>query len=140
MNSFRDSLKRNFEKLRLKVDHHLQRCGSEAGNESESGLETARSDNSTRSRETLPNEIPFEKEKISQLSAMLQDEIVDCSEPLIVSLLHKVAEELKAMHGYLHSLENMDGELSVDVTKAYKYFKDTQNLKTKLAMHSKYIE
>ena len=66
MNSFRDSLNRQLERLKTKIENHLS--GSSG-----------------------PNlQIRFDDKKCSAIAMKLQDEIVDAKEPLILSLLGTV--------------------------------------------------
>lgn len=80
MNSFRDSLIRQLERLKTKIENHL-------------------------SGTSVPNlSIKFDDKKVSALAMKLQDEIIDAKEPLMLSLLATVQDEIKGFHQNLRTL------------------------------------
>ena len=70
MNSFRDSLNRQLERLKTKIENHL------SGNSASANI------------------IKFDDKRLSAIAMKLQDEIVDAKEPLIISLLGTVQDEI----------------------------------------------
>ena len=70
MNSFRDSLNRQLERLKTKIENHL------SGNSGNGSI------------------IKFDDKRLSAIAMKLQDEIVDAKEPLIISLLGTVQDEI----------------------------------------------
>ena len=90
MNSFRDSLTRQLERLRLKVENHLAKCGESTG--------------------LSATKISFDEKKLQYLQQKLQEEIIDAKEPLILSLLVTVGDELKNFHSMLAKLSECSEE------------------------------
>ena len=85
MNSFRDSLNRQLERLKTKIENHLQ------GSSGSSSI------------------IKFDDKRLSAIAMKLQDEIIDAKEPLIISLLGTVQDEIQTFHKHLRSLsQNQD--------------------------------
>ena len=78
--------------------------------------------------------------KLEYLLNLMQDDIVDGKEPLIVSLVHTIHQDLSLMHQRLSTLADLEKATQADVGAAREYFKDTKNLKLALAQHSQYIE
>ena len=78
MNSFRDSLIRSLEKLRIKIDNHLARV----------------SDTSRRQGESVFSNILIDERLVDGLLGTLQDDFIDEKEPLIVSIIHTVHQNL----------------------------------------------
>lgn len=98
MNSFRDSLKRQYDKLRLKVDAHLAKVG--AGSD-------ARSSN-----------VLFDEAQLKHLRTLLQEEFEDGKEPLIVSVVHSVHQTLQQMHTHLATLADVEAASQSSVKAA----------------------
>lgn len=113
MNSFRDSLIRQLDRLKMKIDHHLRSNaaysqrgdapatsrtnisdGDDVGNQSARPL-SAQGDH---------GRIIFDEKKVQYLINKLQDDIIDAREPLILSLVHTMYEELKTLHKMLRLL------------------------------------
>jgi len=68
----------------------------------------------------------------------LEDDIIDSKEPLVLSLLNSVFEDLKSMHTHLKVLD--ERELTSEVKRSYDYFKDTEHIKKKLATQTGFID
>jgi hypothetical protein len=125
MNSFRDSLKRQLEKLRVKIESHFARQGE--------GIESGLS-------EQQNSMILVDEKKLELLQSVLQDELLDGKEPLAVSLIHTIHQDLSQMHAKLQVLANYRNSGQLDITAAKDYFKEPKNLKLVHQQHSQYIE
>ena len=135
MNSFRDSLRRQLDRLKVKVEQHLVRAGAQEGS---GGDATARSETaaaeSSEPKYSGHKRIHFDSSTVQYLQAKLQDDIVDAKEPLILSLIHTVYEELKQLHSSLRVINQVleTGAKTPNLDKAQEFFKDMAALKSKL--------
>ena len=81
--------------------------------------------------------ISFDEKKLQYLQQKLQEDIIDAKEPLILSLLVTVGDELKNFHNMLSKLSECSEEQggapqSQQLMKVQQYFKDTLSFKGKL--------
>ena len=90
MNSFRDSLTRQLDRLRQKIENHLAKCGGSGDFEA--------------------TKISFDEKKLQYLQQKLKEDIIDAKEPLILSLLVTVGDELKNFHNMLSKLSECSEE------------------------------
>lgn len=88
MNSFRDSLKRQLDKMRLKIEAHLAKHSEFEKKKSSSGLEV-------------------DQDKIHSLKSSLSDEFQDEIDPLAISIIHQVNSDLSTLHRNLEVLQNI---------------------------------
>jgi hypothetical protein len=85
--------------------------------------------------------IKFDAQKLSSLALKLKDEIVDAKEPLIMSLLTSVQDEIKQFHAHLKALsQGQQGNyLGQEDKKMLEYLRDKAGFKQKLQSQSNYI-
>ena len=151
MNSFRDSLIRQLDRLKVKVDHHLRSSAAPRGDAQTS--RTVASDGEEGQSERAQGKpgdhgrIVYDEKKAQYLANKLQDEIVDAHEPLILSLVHAMYEELSGLHKMLRNLvealEDPSGASSgkQDVKAMSEYLVNLQHqFKQKLTGQNAYVD
>ena len=113
----------------------MERVGAQDG--SNEDCTTARTDSSNRDQEhksSANSRIIFDPNKVQYLQSKLQDDIIDSKEPLILSLIQTVYDEVKQLHVSLKAMAQAleGGSKTSNSDKAHEFFKDMGSIKSKL--------
>lgn len=121
MNSFRDSLKRQLDKMRGKIEGHLAKHAELENKKKSQGLDV-------------------DQDRLHTLKATLSDEFQDEIEPLAISIVNQVSSDLTSLHKNLEVLQNLQSVSQSEIESTKEYFKDPKKLKMVISQHSKFIE